>query len=114
MIDVHAHNQEVQDRWDRIASEMAEELPAEQFFSYLDLDEVMALFTTALEDRSPQCLKRALIDMALHVNDKWDDEIRQEKDDFIDFMTDSHGVDRFGSAQAGHLAWHAEKARRGA
>jgi hypothetical protein len=93
---------------------MAEELPAEQFLSYLDPEDVMKLFTTALEDRSPQCLKRELIEMALHVNDKWDDEIRQEKDDYADFMTDAHGVDRFGSAQAGHLAWHAEKARRAA
>ena len=105
MIDIEAHNREVQDRWDRIANDMQEELPAEQFFSYLDLDEVMALFTTALEDRSERCLKQALIDMALHANDKWDDEIRAEKDEFHDFCLDRHGVDRFGSEAAAKAAW---------
>ena len=114
MIDIEAHNREVQDRWDRIANDMQEELPSEQFFSYLDLDEVMALFTSALEDRSPQCLKRELIEMALQANDKWDDEIRKQKDDYVDFMVDQYGQDRFGSERAGHLAWHAEKARRAA
>ena len=108
MIDIEAHNREVQDRWDRIANDMNEELSAEQFFSYLDMDEVMALFTTALEDRSPQCLKRELIEMALHVNDKWEDEIRQEKDDYIDHL------DAAPSIRMGHLSWHAEKARRAA
>ena len=108
MIDIEAHNREVQDRWDRIANDMWEELPAEKFFSYLDMDDVMRLFTTALEDRSPQCLKRELIEMALHVNDKWEDAIRQEKDDYIDHL------DAAPSIRLGHLSWHAEKARRAA
>jgi hypothetical protein len=108
MIDVHAHNQEVQDRWDRIATDMQEELPAEKFFSYLDMDEVMALFTTALEDRSERCLKQALIDMALYVNDKLEDEIAAEKDAYID------ALDAAPSIRQGHLAWHAEKAKRAA
>ena len=108
MIDIEAHNREVQDRWDRIANDMWEELPAEKFFSYLDMDDVMRLFTTALEDRSPQCLKRELIEMALHVNDKWEDEIRQEKDDYIDHL------DAAPSIRMGHLSWHAEKERRAA
>lgn len=108
MIDIEAHNREVQDRWDRIAADMQEELPAEKFFSYLDLDEVMALFTTALEDRSERCLKQALIDMALHVNDRWEDEIAAEKDAYIDHL------DAAPSIRQGHLSWHAEKARRAA
>lgn len=108
MIDIAAHNREVQDKWDRIASDMQEELPAEKFFSYLDMDEVMALFTTALEDRSPQCLKRALIDMALHVNDKWDDDIAAEKDAYID------ALDAAPSIRMGHLAWHEKKEREAA
>ena len=105
MIDIEAHNREVQDKRDKIASEMWEEVDAEKFFSYLDLDEVMALFTTALEGRSDRCLKQALIDMALHANNKWDDETRAEKDELHDFCLDQHGVDRFGSEAAAKDAW---------
>lgn len=38
----------------------------------------------------------------------------RESDEYIDFMVNEYGVDRFPSAQAGHLAWHAMKARKAA
>lgn len=105
MIDIEALNRETQDKRDRIASEMWEELPAEKFFSHLDMNDVMWFFIAALEDRSERFIKQELIDMALHVSEKWDDEIRKEKDEFHDFCLDQHGVDRFGSEAAAKDAW---------
>lgn len=173
MINIQARNQEIQDNWDRMARDMWEELPSAQFLSYLDTDDIMHLFVSALQDRSERCLKSSLTDMALHVYGEWEKAIAKQKsgyqqflddhydtdildsdqlqdvltcmdngqygealkrlneyrkaafavhqeradresDAYIDFMVDQHGVDRFGSAQAGHEDWHKEKARRAA
>ena len=110
MIDIEAHNREIQDKWDRWADEMNDGLTAQEFFSYLDLDEVMSIFISALQDSHEKGLKETLIQYAEHVYESWDEDVRKQKDAFIDSLVNQYGVDRFGSHQAGVRAWQSRAA----
>jgi DNA-directed RNA polymerase subunit N (RpoN/RPB10) len=110
VIDIEAHNREVQDKWDSWADEMNDGLSAEEFFSYLDMDDVMSIFMSALQDSHERGLKQTLIQYAEHVYESWDQDVRKKKDAYIDSMLDQHGVDKYGSDRAGHLAWHKARA----
>lgn len=96
-----------------MSTEKAEWL-AEHFDSeILEPEDLQAVLDFLIDGKADEALKLLTTCRDRAWSDEEDKRIKQA-DDYIDYMVDQYGIERFGSERAGHLAWHAEKARRAA